>query len=126
MLWFNFTMLASLALPLIISIHLMLWFNFLLREFGMSDISFQYILCYGSTFRLLIVLKEFKGFQYILCYGSTNPTYFLKSSKILISIHLMLWFNAVKRLFVDVNEHFNTSYVMVQPLLVCDCYFLLY
>ena len=93
MLWFNTSIISHASGGKVISIHLMLWFNFLLREFGMSDISFQYILCYGSTFRLLIVLKEFKGFQYILCYGSTNPTYFLKSSKILISIHLMLWFN---------------------------------
>ena len=44
-----------------------------------------------------------------------------------ISIHLMLWFNIKDKISDNsLILDFNTSYVMVQPLLVCDCYFLLY
>ena len=45
---------------------------------------------------------------------------------IVISIHLMLWFNNQVISKKKSLHNFNTSYVMVQPLLVCDCYFLLY
>ena len=40
-----------------------------------QEISFQYILCYGST-RGSMHMQEYKAeFQYILCYGSTWMVY---------------------------------------------------
>ena len=65
---------------------------------------FQYILCCGSTKTYVQILSEPGLFQYILCCGSTSIG------------------GSVMRIIND----FNTSYVVVQPLLVCDCYFLLY
>ena len=53
---------------------------------------FQYILCYGSTFEILLFAYSVNKFQYILCYGSTES----KSGK------------------SKSPEDFNTSYVMVQ------------
>ena len=72
----------------------MLRFNF----FDYPDIfipnEFQYILCYGSTVRILTNLLSVLLFQYILCYGSTAKKMFM-----------IVWF-----------RDFNTSYVTVQPL----------
>ena len=75
-----------------ISIHLMLRFN----SYGKSGLAdwwrFQYILCYGSTLLVLIIIRGLTIFQYILCYGSTWTTGEDYGQE-WISIHLMLRFN---------------------------------
>ena len=56
----------------LISIHLMLWFNFLdLVKSYLLD-SFQYILCCGSTIFVTSLTRLSILFQYILCCGSTS------------------------------------------------------
>ena len=78
-----------------ISIHLMLRFNFVVLVLTGDYVEFQYILCYGSTQFVVPSTKPQKGFQYILCYGSTLPKSVPRSTL----------------------ENFNTSYVTVQRLL---------
>ena len=78
----------------VISIHLMLWFNFfLVVRVGTRLSEFQYILCCGSTGSNIIFMAWESEFQYILCCGSTTTHFFKFKS----------WY------------YFNTSYVVVQP-----------
>ena len=49
MLWFNFQVLIFFSILILISIHLMLWFNYVGKSTFVDGIEFQYILCYGST-----------------------------------------------------------------------------
>ena len=46
-----------------ISIHLMLWFNFLVIRVGTKLSEFQYILCYGSTTKYIFCLTKLKHFN---------------------------------------------------------------
>ena len=71
----------------------MLRFNTDSRPELNSAEAFQYILCYGSTWKNPLQWPRHKEFQYILCYGSTP----LRDC-----------------IYQDVN-YFNTSYVTVQP-----------
>ena len=101
---------------IVISIHLMLWFNHSKPIGAKVHIKFQYILCCGSTISVMFRAFRALKFQYILCCGSTlyvharnmygivfqyilccGSTVFADNSisKIIISIHLMLWFNWV-------------------------------
>ena len=57
---------------LLISIHPMLLFNFILLPFFHKLDIFQYILCYYSTEDLMFPTKKPDIFQYILCYYSTE------------------------------------------------------
>ena len=104
----------------------MLRFNIELNNSVNSNLLFQYILCYGSTcskslsvgmrnkisihpmlrfnLSLTLTLHYVQWFQYILCYGSTSNKIF----------HFLF------------TKNFNTSYVTVQPLVLCDLYFLSY
>ncbi len=114
------TLLFRNFLPVdLISIHLMLRFNYgwysniwIRRKFqyilcyGSTFIFFhkkippkifQYILCYGSTTHSGFRLLQQNQFQYILCYGSTKTISILCKNKIRISIHLMLRFNGGRR-----------------------------
>ena len=74
------------------------------EKYPLVGFEFQYILCYGSTLVFFSVTALDRGFQYILCYGSTVD-----------KIRGMWYLN-----------YFNTSYVTVQPLVLCDLYFLSY
>ena len=117
---------AGVKLLHFISIHLMLWFNFVKTNSAPKIEIFQYILCYGSTRSPRVPWRAVLEFQYILCYGSTGIS---KNGLVtLIIFQYILCYGSttvpnVSGLFL---KDFNTSYVMVQPLLVCDCYFLLY
>ena len=138
MLRFNSHICFLITPNLTISIHPMLRFNWKGDGFLKDRISFQYILCYGST---VVKLKnpDVKDiFQYILCYGSTLWCANKSLASLCISIHPMLRFNYVlngidwkQRKFQYIlcygstptiklpkikKHNFNTSYVTVQPL----------
>ena len=76
--------------------------------------SFQYIVCFGSTCDWVPYILNIKQFQYIVCFGSTpyaNKKQMLKKS---ISIHRM--FRFYKKSFQATQQtifYFNTSYVSV-------------
>ena len=76
----------------IISIHLMLWFNFYQNLSYEPTKQFQYILCYGSTLITLNVGSIENDFNtsYVMVQRCLIKTI---SPSIIISIHLMLWFN---------------------------------
>mgnify|MGYP001623285877 CR=1 FL=1 len=94
MLWFNkgnFLLERSIKK---ISIHLMLWFNGMtINQYTHMGIEFQYILCCGSTEFERANASVYIKFQYILCCGSTYFILCYYYAVIMISIHLMLWFN---------------------------------
>ena len=94
MLWFNFIRNLVYDNPHIISIHLMLWFNYKVHFLPYTTNAFQYILCCGSTSTKTIIKNIPKN----------------------ISIHLMLWFNHNFHGNALYQYHFNTSYVVVQQL----------
>ena len=116
----------------------MLWFNDLIGGYYRRFISFQYILCCGSTMPKYARVSMYAQFQYILCCGSTIQLAAYSLSYSLISIHLMLWFNLKKipkpsliitfqyilccgstkayPLCTAFVSDFNTSYVVVQRL----------
>ena len=72
--------------------HFMLQFNIDVHIGTRFSLEFQYILCYGSTLLVLIIIRGLTIFQYILCYGSTWTTGEDYGQE-WISIHLMLRFN---------------------------------
>ena len=92
MLWFNVIVKCPSSFQPKISIHLMLWFNTLTATFTNSLLTFQYILCCGSTPKKQNLLFCFWNFNtsYVVVQQIPN---FLKHNLKRISIHLMLWFN---------------------------------
>ena len=92
MLRFNCKRINNLFRNTIISIHLMLRFNKALHLHMIPIIKFQYILCYGSTGRgvIISVLKHYFNTSYVTV--QLDPSYFS----------------------VLFEQNFNTSYVTVQ------------
>ena len=81
-----------------------------------ANAEFQYILCYGSTlYSLRKWIKIIISIHLMLWFNVVN---FLKGLvNFLISIHLMLWFNIYYNPKKTIKfKNFNTSYVMVQRL----------
>ena len=56
----------------------MLRFNLQAFLYIVAIVKFQYILCYGSTYKKKRLKPSFYKFQYILCYGSTPKKVFYK------------------------------------------------
>ena len=78
---------------------------------------------YVTVQRLIsLIIDKYIEFQYILCYGSTRMRIFLNYLST-ISIHPMLRFNPYREQLQKKHGNFNTSYVTVQPLVLCDLYF---
>ena len=80
---------------------------------------FQYILCYGSTGSLYWKPRRERKFQYILCYGSTSSSFII--IKIIKKFQYILCYGSTvaKTYQPNYQQHFNTSYVTVQPSLTC-------
>ena len=85
-------------------------FNCLLDK----KITFQYILCYGSTIKNCRYKPYKHAFQYILCYGSTMEIHPIQTNDpnfntSYVTVQLFWLFGLV----LD-YPNFNTSYVTVQ------------
>ena len=94
MLWFNSILHSDIFSLQQISIHLMLWFNNILNKKIKYIFSFQYILCYGSTYNLRFLNTPRPNFNtsYVMVQRDA-PCVWCEGFE--ISIHLMLWFNKI-------------------------------
>ena len=104
----------TMGLDKLISIHPMLRFFEVEQVLDNPDLTFQYILCYGSSATFLELVTPAPAFQYILCYGSSEHLhlYYLLPNEFQ---YILCYGSSGKRKInlLDSLSHFNTSYVTV-------------